>query len=147
MVWVGRRARDPLVEAGEDYLERLGHYGAVSLTRIKDASIDEELRAIEKHLDAASELVALDERGQQMSTSDMVLQVQRWAETHAKVTLLVGGADGLHPSLLTRAARRWGLSRLTLPHRLAQTILAEQLYRAHTVLRGEPYHRPSSPRG
>jgi 23S rRNA (pseudouridine1915-N3)-methyltransferase len=57
------------------------------------------------------------------------------------VALVVGGADGLPPELVRQAAVRWSLGRLTLPHRLARLILLEQLYRALSILRGEPYHR------
>ena len=57
------------------------------------------------------------------------------------VALVIGGADGLAPALLERAAEKLALSRLTLPHRLARVVLVEQLYRAFTILRGEPYHK------
>ena len=141
MVWVGRRAREPLVEAAQDYLTRLGHYATVSLTRIKDGTMDDERRAIERHLGEGTEVVALEVGGVQLTTPDVVVQVRRWQESQASVTFLVGGADGLHSALRARAQRTWGLSGLTLPHRLAQVLLVEQLYRAHTILRGAPYRR------
>jgi 23S rRNA (pseudouridine1915-N3)-methyltransferase len=67
----------------------------------------------------------------------------RWQRDAVRAAaFVVGGADGLHPDVKARAREAWSLSRLTLPHRLALVVLLEQLYRAHTVLRGEPYHRP-----
>jgi 23S rRNA (pseudouridine1915-N3)-methyltransferase len=67
--------------------------------------------------------------------------VARWLAGGKDVALLVGGSDGLSAAVLERAGERLALSRMTLPHRLARLVLVEQLYRAMTILRGEPYHK------
>ena len=86
-------------------------------------------------------VVALDEHGAELAT----LEVAHWLEQRAAAgeppTFLVGGADGLSAQLLARGQYRWSLSRLTLPHGLVRVVLAEQLYRACSVLAGHPYHR------
>lgn len=86
-------------------------------------------------------IVALDCRGSLISTAELALRMQRWLQDGRDVALLVGGPDGLHQECLTRAEYRWCLSPLTLPHMLVRVIVAEQLYRAWTVLHNHPYHR------
>jgi 23S rRNA (pseudouridine1915-N3)-methyltransferase len=86
-------------------------------------------------------VVALDERGAEPTT----LELARWLEERRMggqpVTFIIGGPDGLAAEVLERAQYRWALSKLTLPHGLVRVVLAEQLYRAATVLAGHPYHR------
>ncbi len=86
-------------------------------------------------------MVALDEHGSEPTT----IELARWlADRRAggqPLTFIIGGADGLDATVLARAQYRWALSRLTLPHALVRVVLAEQLYRASTVLGGHPYHR------
>ena len=86
-------------------------------------------------------VIALDERGEQISTRQLAEHLQRWREASADATFLIGGADGLDAAVKTRAATQLALSRLTLPHGLARVLLAEQLYRAYSLLQGHPYHR------
>lgn len=87
-------------------------------------------------------LVALDERGEGWSTRDLAARLARWMEDGAEPVLLVGGPDGLAPACVARAQRLWSLSPLTLPHMLVRVLVAEQVYRAWTLLCGHPYHRP-----
>jgi 23S rRNA (pseudouridine1915-N3)-methyltransferase len=85
---------------------------------------------------------ALDERGKQMTSTELSEIIRSHMDTgESGIAFLIGGADGLPDELLGRAHMRWSLGRLTLPHRLARLILLEQLYRALSILRGEPYHR------
>src|SRR4029079_4777981 len=79
--------------------------------------------------------------GTQWSSEDVAARLEGWASPAA--CLVVGGPLGLHPSLLERASVRWSLSRLTFPHELVRVLVAEQLYRALSILRGLPYHRGS----
>jgi len=86
-------------------------------------------------------VVALDERGQQLSTSQLAQRVDHWRQQGNNVALLIGGADGLAQRCIARSNETWSLSRLTFPHAMVRVIVAEQLYRAHTLLSGHPYHR------
>lgn len=101
----------------------------------------EEAQALRAVAPAGARLVALDERGSAWSTSELAGQLGRWQADGRDVVLLVGGPDGLDPALREQAAQRWSLSPLTLPHPLVRVLVAEQLYRAHTLLSGHPYHR------
>ena len=86
-------------------------------------------------------LVALDERGQALSSTELAAWLGRAQREAKDVTLVVGGDEGLDPSVLARAGLVLSLSKMTLPHRLARVVVAEQIYRAFTLLRGEPYHK------
>ncbi|MDZ3822791.1 MAG: 23S rRNA (pseudouridine(1915)-N(3))-methyltransferase RlmH [Pseudoxanthomonas sp.] len=101
----------------------------------------EEAQALRALAPAGARLVALDERGSAWSTRDLAAQLERWQADGRDVVLLVGGPDGLDPALRAEAAACWSLSPLTLPHPLVRVVVAEQLYRAHTLLVGHPYHR------
>jgi 23S rRNA (pseudouridine1915-N3)-methyltransferase len=85
--------------------------------------------------------VLLDERGTEETSAALARRVARWLERGQDVALVVGGSDGLSDAVRARADEVLALSRMTLPHRLARVVLLEQLYRAMTILRGEPYHK------
>ena len=86
-------------------------------------------------------VIALDERGSAWTTRELANRIERWMRDGRALALLLGGADGLAPACIEAAEHRWSLSPLTLPHGLARIVVAEQLYRASTILRRHPYHR------
>jgi 23S rRNA (pseudouridine1915-N3)-methyltransferase len=145
IVYVGRRAQDPLVQAATDYLGRLGKYVQLRTHRIREVGDPQaEGREILSCLRQGPSglTVALDERGATWTTVALASKITGWqncGERH--ITFIVGGADGLYADIKAQASVNLSLSAFTLPHRLALVLLAEQLYRAHTYLRGEPYHR------
>lgn len=86
-------------------------------------------------------VVALDEHGALWSTQELAQHLQQWQNSWPQVNFLVGGADGLSQECLQRAEVRWSLSKLTFPHHLVRVIVAEQIYRAWSLLHHHPYHR------
>jgi 23S rRNA (pseudouridine1915-N3)-methyltransferase len=137
-------------EAVDEYLKRFAAVLRVSLIEIEagQRSGANARRAIaiegERLLAALRQdeyVVALDERGLEMTTS----QLAKWLGTRMRdgrdVALLIGGPDGFAPEVLKRADYKWALSKLTFPHALVRVVLAEQLYRAHSLLTHHPYHR------
>jgi 23S rRNA (pseudouridine1915-N3)-methyltransferase len=86
-------------------------------------------------------VIALDECGQVWDSQQLAVQLARWMHTYSTVALLVGGPEGLPDACLQRAQQRWSLSALTFPHQLVRIIVAEQLYRAWSLLNNHPYHR------
>jgi 23S rRNA (pseudouridine1915-N3)-methyltransferase len=90
-------------------------------------------------------LIALDERGQEVTTLQLAEKFKAWLEGSSTagrdIALVIGGADGLHASVKQKADWLWGLSKLTLPHGMVRVMLTEQLYRAHSVIQNHPYHR------
>jgi 23S rRNA (pseudouridine1915-N3)-methyltransferase len=87
--------------------------------------------------------VALAREGREWTSAELARRVDEWRLAARPVTFLVGGSRGLAAGLLERANARWSLGPLTLPHELARVVVLEQLYRAFTILRGEPYHKGS----
>ncbi|MCP5149668.1 MAG: 23S rRNA (pseudouridine(1915)-N(3))-methyltransferase RlmH [Ectothiorhodospiraceae bacterium] len=90
---------------------------------------------------AGAVTVALDERGRGLTTRELADRLGAWRDDARDVAFLVGGPDGLDPSVRERADLVWSLSPLTLPHALVRVVVAEALYRAWTVNTGHPYHR------
>ena len=86
-------------------------------------------------------VVALDERGKPWSSADLSRRLEDWMQEGHDVALMVGGPDGLDSACLDRASLSWSLSALTLPHGLVRVMVAEQVYRGWSMLRGHPYHR------
>ncbi|MGA8009598.1 MAG: 23S rRNA (pseudouridine(1915)-N(3))-methyltransferase RlmH [Thiomonas sp.] len=148
---VGQRMPRWVDEAYADYAKRLPPETPLLLKEIRaetrgssisaEAVMEREAQRIEAALPSGVHLVALDEHGQRLTTSSLAEQLQRWRQDGRDVALVVGGADGLAPRLKQRADTLLRLSDLTLPHGLVRVLLAEQLYRAHSLLTGHPYHR------
>lgn len=139
---IGKPSLDYAKRGVEEYRKRLRRYADLTWNEgAKDLGSEKNSR----HLLAASEgtlRIALDERGDSWTTAEFAQRVQRWQIDGVKrVSLLVGGADGHTAALREEADHVLSLSRFTLQHELALVVLLEQLYRVHTVLRGEPYHR------
>ena len=152
LLWSIGKELEPYVKPGvEDFTRRLTRYyptewtlipppkGAATLSAADLKKKEGEL--ILKQLTKDDFLVALDERGQQVTSEKLAAFIQTRANGSQKnVVFLIGGAFGLDTSVLDRADFKWSLSQLTLPHQLVRLILAEQLYRACTILRNEKYH-------
>ncbi|KAB2900436.1 MAG: 23S rRNA (pseudouridine(1915)-N(3))-methyltransferase RlmH [Xanthomonadales bacterium] len=101
----------------------------------------EEARAVLAVLGRDTLVVALDGGGRPWSSGELAAQLDRWRASGRDLALLIGGPDGHAPEVLARADFCWSLGPLTLPHMLVRLIVAEQLYRAVTILQGHPYHR------
>ena len=94
-----------------------------------------------KGTDNSDWVVVFDERGQSVSSEDLVIRLAAWRSLGKKIKLVVGDADGLHESVLQRANEVISLSRLTFPHHLARLLVLEAIYRAESIRTGHPYHR------
>lgn len=133
-----------------EYLKRMPREMSLEIVEIKPDKRAAGKNAVQvqeaeskRILEAAGRdyLIALDERGQEVSTLQLAERMQGWQTQGRDVSLAIGGADGLHDSVKSRADWLWGLSRLTLPHGMVRVMLAEQLYRALSVINNHPYHR------
>jgi 23S rRNA (pseudouridine1915-N3)-methyltransferase len=109
--------------------------GNPSLWKEKDSE------ALLKAIPPQSLVIALDERGKHYTSAQLADKLQNWRESTQHLSLLIGGPDGLSEACKARAQALWSLSELTLPHPLVRIIVAEQLYRAWTLLNDHPYHR------
>jgi len=139
------------VEQGcAEYLKRMPRETTVEIVELKPdkraaGKGGEQVREAEgqRILETAGRdfLIALDERGQEPTTLQLAEKMQGWLAAGRDVALTIGGADGLHDKVKQAAHWQWSLSRLTLPHGMVRVLLAEQLYRAWSVLNNHPYHR------
>lgn len=90
---------------------------------------------------APEHIVALDERGKDMTSQQFAADMERARDNAQHIAYVIGGAYGLDDALLKSAHNRISLGRMTLPHMLVRVILAEQIYRAHTIMNNHPYHK------
>ncbi len=149
VVAVGKDRSGLYAPAVEEYARRIARYVRFEIAEVPEArkhagtprAREEEGEAVLARVGERERVVLLDERGEEETSAEFARRVGRWLERGQDVALLVGGADGLAPAVRERAAETLALSRMTLAHRLARLVLVEQLYRALTILRGEPYHR------
>ncbi|MFL5490047.1 MAG: 23S rRNA (pseudouridine(1915)-N(3))-methyltransferase RlmH, partial [Gemmatimonadales bacterium] len=136
-------------QATDDYIRRLRRYAHVREQEVREASRApntsvqraEEAARLEVKIPDRTMVVALAREGVGWSSRELARQLERWLLQGRPLAFLLGGSSGLDPSVIARASARWSLGPLTFPHELARVILCEQLYRAYTILRGEPYHK------
>jgi 23S rRNA (pseudouridine1915-N3)-methyltransferase len=151
IVAVGTRMPNWVQTGYEEYARRLPRECMLSLRELalaprgKNADIN---RAVEKEgssmlaaIPLTERVVALDVLGISQSTHSIAEHIKCWQREGGNTSLLIGGPDGLAPACLARSNVRWSLSALTLPHPLVRILLAEQLYRAWSLLNNHPYHR------
>jgi 23S rRNA (pseudouridine1915-N3)-methyltransferase len=151
VVAVGTRMPGWVQTAWQDFAKRMPRDCALELHEIKaDARtqgrtvaqmMHAEAQRIEAALPAAAHRVILDEHGRDLTTLELAQRLKDWRASGHDVALIVGGPDGLDPELKRTARETLRLSSLTLPHPMVRILLAEQLYRAWSILSGHPYHR------
>lgn len=151
LVSIGKDRSGLFQPAVDEYARRLTHYTRFSLVelpeaKVKKGSAPETSRALEADALLALKgpqdwLVALDERGRELDSRELAQLVEKAQLSSKDLLFVIGGDEGLDERVRQKADRVLSLSRMTLPHRLARVVLVEQLYRAHTILRGEPYHK------
>lgn len=154
LVAVGKGMPDWVAAGFAAYRRRLPRQCALELREVASTRHPEDpqrgLREECEHLLSAtpknSQVIALDERGESWSSEALARHLSGWLGGGRPIAFLIGGAAGLDPECKTRADRVWSLSALTLPHMLVRVIVAEQLYRAWSILERHPYHR-GEPRG
>jgi len=135
----------------QEYAKRLPKSCSIKLVELpmaqrgKTGSVDkyktEEAKKIRAAIPKGARLIVLDEHGQQVTTVTLANQLEDWLAGGQDVALIVGGPDGLDPALIDQAQWKWGLSKLTLPHPMVRVMVAEQIYRAWSVIHHHPYHR------
>jgi 23S rRNA (pseudouridine1915-N3)-methyltransferase len=144
---VGRDRSGPARELFDDYCRRCPwpirlHEVAPRTTRPTDRRRAEEAARLSRAVGSDAALIALDESGRNLSSRALATSIETWQrQGRGELAFLIGGPDGLAPALLERADLVLALGRMTWPHRLVRVLVAEQLYRAATILAGHPYHR------
>lgn len=148
LVSVGRDRSGLFEPAVQEYAKRLSRYAKFELVEVPesrqrelDRARDEESEAVLKKLSARERIWLLDEHGQELDSRGLAQLLGKALQDGRDVALCIGGDSGHGAPIRAKAEKVLSLGKLTLPHRLARVVAAEQLYRAFTLLRGEPYHR------
>ena len=155
IIAVGRMKSGPEADLADRYLDRARKGGRAhglagfSVTEIPEGRagrpadrMESEAAAILQQVQPGSMVVCLDEDGDEIGSEAFAALLRRIAdEGRHSISFVIGGADGMAPTLLGRADRRIAFGRMTWPHQIVRILLAEQLYRATTILSGHPYHR------
>jgi 23S rRNA (pseudouridine1915-N3)-methyltransferase len=149
LLWFGRRGPDAVEQLADEYRSRIARFLPIVERRLRlpagrgvgrAGTLAREAEQARRHLRAGDQLVALDERGRQLTTTQLSAFLQE-AAGRGRLVFVVGSDLGLAEELRLEARLELALSRLTLPHHLARVVLLEQLYRALDLAAGGPYHR------
>lgn len=146
---VGKLRERHWQDAQDEYARRLGRYTDFNLLEVKDAvgklpdavAMAREGEGLLAAVPRGARMVLMDPGGRQMTSPELADYLQTQLETHGGLAFLIGGPLGFDPAVTAAAHDRLALSRLTFTHEMARVILLEQLYRAFTILHGEPYHK------
>ncbi len=151
LITIGNRMPNWVQQGYDDYAKRLPRECELVLKEIapgkrgknSDISriIKEEGERLLKAIPSDTRVVTLDIPGKAWTTPELAEALQRWLQSGQNIALLIGGPEGLSEAAKQRADESWSLSKLTLPHPLVRVIVAEQLYRAWSILHNHPYHR------
>lgn len=151
LIAVGRKMPGWVEEGFSEYARRMPRECSLNLVEVEADKrgrsgspsrwMESEGRRIIAAIPKGDMVVALDVEGVSWSTEKLSSSLGRWMQDGVGVSLLVGGPDGLSRDCLQHAQQQWSLSKLTLPHPLVRVVVAEQLYRAWTILGNHPYHR------
>jgi 23S rRNA (pseudouridine1915-N3)-methyltransferase len=151
LICVGKTVKKHLIESESEYLNRLSHYGSVEKIEIpeiknaknlsKDQIKQQEGQLILKQMNAGDQVILLDENGKTFNSIEFSEYLQKRFNAGGKALLfVVGGAYGFSDEVYNRSNGKISLSKMTFSHQMVRTFFLEQLYRAFTIMKGEPYH-------
>jgi 23S rRNA (pseudouridine1915-N3)-methyltransferase len=151
LIAVGQKMPAWVTQAFDEYVRRLPPHVRFTLKEVRaeprsanaqgSSAMAAEAERIRAAMPQGGALIALDERGERITSTGLADQWRHWEREGVHPVLVIGGADGLSADLKQMAARQWSLSGLTLPHGMVRVVVAEQLYRAWAISEGHPYHR------
>ena len=155
LVWIGKTVAPYLVEAVNDYVKRVRFYTPFEVVEVpglkntKALSVaqqrDKEGELLLKTIEATDVVVLLDDNGRQMTSVEFAAWVEKHKQASARrLVFVVGGAYGFSRAVYDRANALLSLSKMTYSHQMVRLVFVEQLYRAHTITAGEPYHHEDS---
>ena len=150
LMMVGKTTDKHFVALIDEYVNRVGHYMPFSLTVIPELKAtrsltEEQQRQAEgeqilRLLQPGDTVVLLDEHGQELRSVELARWVEQKRQTARRLVFVIGGPYGFSPAVYARANEQLSLSRLTFSHQMVRLVFVEQLYRACTIIKGEPYH-------
>lgn len=150
LILVGKTTSCHFAAGIDDYVGRIAHYMPFSVTVIPDLKNtrklteeqqkEQEGELILRQIQVGDTVVLLDEHGKELRSIELAAWLERRQQTSRRLVFVIGGPYGFSPALYARADEKLSLSRLTFSHQMVRLVFTEQLYRACTIIRGEPYH-------
>ncbi len=138
---VGKKNEKSIAQGIEDYTKRISRYFKTEWKIILSSSTEDEAEKILKSFQPGDFVIALDEKGKELSTKELSQFLEkRMIAGDKRLVFIIGGSYGLDEKILEKVHFKWSLSRLTFPHQLVRLIMSEALYRAISVIKNEPYH-------
>jgi len=151
LIAVGKKMPDWINTGYSEFSKRMPPELQINLieitpsTRNKSTAIEKNIKEEGERIQSAipdnSKLIVLDEKGKDFSSIALSKEMESWLPMGQDISIVIGGADGIDPVIKQQADEKWSLSSLTLPHALVRVVVAEQLYRAWSIMKGHPYHR------
>lgn len=151
LIAIGTRMPTWVDQAYAEYAQRMPHQCKLELIELpakkrgKNADtariLRDEAQAMEQAISPNAVVIALDRCGKTIDTEKLAMQMQQWIDNSQDVALLIGGPEGIDPDYLKKLSQKWSLSAMTFAHPVVRVMLAEQLYRAWSILANLPYHR------
>jgi len=151
LIAVGKKMPDWINTGYSEFSKRMPPELQINLieitpsTRNKSTSIEKNIKEEGERIQSAipdnSKLIVLDEKGKDFSSIALSKEMESWLPMGQDISIVIGSADGIDPVIKQQADEKWSLSSLTLPHALVRVVVAEQLYRAWSIMKGHPYHR------
>ncbi|MDY6130929.1 MAG: 23S rRNA (pseudouridine(1915)-N(3))-methyltransferase RlmH [Prevotella sp.] len=150
LIVVGKTVNKHIAACIDDYVERIGHYmpfGILTVPELKNTkSMSEEQQkereseAILKQVQPTDWLVLMDEHGAEYRSMEFAAWIEKKQQTARKLVFVIGGPYGFSEEIRARANEKISLSKMTFSHQMVRLVFAEQMYRACTIIKGEPYH-------
>ena len=141
VICVGKLKENYLKEGINDYLKRINKYHKIEIIELADSNIVEEGKEILKHIDTKDYLIAMCIEGENISSPELAMKIDKTFITHPCITFIIGGSDGISEDIKNKCNYRLSFSKLTYPHGLFRIILLEQIYRSFKILNHETYHK------
>ncbi len=141
-IWIGKTKDKNWRTLQEEYLQRLSYFVKFETVEIKDSNKEDEGKRILEKVNQSNFVCLLDVKGRSISSHDLAGKIVNWQNRGLKeIAFVIGGAEGVASEVVEKADFSLSLSLLTFTHEMARVILAEQLYRAFTIIKGFPYQK------
>ena len=150
LIWIGKTVNKQLMTCIDDYVERISHYMPLTVNTIaelkntknlsQEQQKEREGELILKQIQPSDTMVLLDEHGHEYRSIEFASWLQTKQHTARRLVFVIGGPYGFSPAVYARANEQLSLSRMTLSHQMIRLMFTEQIYRACTIIKGEPYH-------
>lgn len=141
VICVGKVKESYLRTAIEDYIKRISKYHKIDIVEVEDSNMKDEAKRISHYIKSNDYVITLQIEGNMIDSLSLANKIDKTFISNSNITFVIGGSDGLDPSIKERSDYSLSFSLLTFPHQLFRVILLEQIYRCFKILNNETYHK------